>query len=398
MNILFFTFTKVCATSGGTERATISVATGLAEKYGFKCYSLYETPSNSAKEDCFVEEFCWANKSSINEKLEYFNSIVTEYDIAFVIIQGSFIHTKLFVQQLKGSRCKVIFAHHFEPRSEKRFITFEYTLHHISCKSLKALCRGIVNITFFPFIHKRNIKALKHDYQNTYVYAEVVVLLSKSFIEPYRDFASINGAEKFRIIPNPLSFNEFLKLEDLPKKRKEVLIVARFDDKFKNISLALRIWALVQKDSFAKNWTLRIVGYGKDSKLYQTIIAEEHIPNVTLEGRQNPVPYYKFASLFMMTSNSESWGLTLTEAMQFGTVPIAINSYPSLAEIITDKENGILIPKGDITRYAHEMLRLMQNEKQRHAMACSAIKSSKRFSQDAIASRWFELLAEIQQT
>lgn len=59
--------------------------------------------------------------------------------------------------------------------------------------------------------------------------------------------------------------------------------------------------------SGSQRLTLRIVGHGNDRKLYEHIIRNEHIPDVTLEGRQNPVPYYKEASIFLMTSKSESW-------------------------------------------------------------------------------------------
>lgn len=395
MNILFFTSTKVCSTSGGTERATISTATGLTNKYNCRCFSLYERPSEIAKEDCFVAEFCWANKGGMSERLDYLKEIVVKNQITFVIIQGSFIHTKLFVQKLEGTDCKVVFAHHFEPGSEKRFLTFEYFMHQLNFSSLKGICRSIYNFCIFPYMHNKSIQGLKNHYRDTYNYAQKVVLLSKSFIEPYKEFAGISEDSKFCLIPNALSFNEFLNPECLNEKKKIALIVARFDDKFKNISLALRIWAKVQQHPVAKEWLLKIVGHGKDKEMYERIITTEHIPNVSLEGRHVPIPYYKDASLFMMTSNSESWGLTLTEAMQFGCVPIALHTYPSLTEIITDQQDGIVVPKGDTEKYANKMLRLMEDADTRKTMARAAIESSKRFSQEAIADRWYKLLTDL---
>ena len=174
-----------------------------------------------------------------------------------------------------------------------------------------------------------------------------------------------------------------------------MLIVARFDDKFNNISLALRIWAKIQKSEMSKDWILKLVGHGKDLKLYQNIISNENIPNVSIEGRQNPVPYYKEASLFMMTSNSESWGLTLTEAMQFGTVPIAMNTYPTLSEIITNNMDGVIVSEGDVEGYASGMLSLMKDGDKRERMAIAAIESSKRFSQETISDKWYGLLTSL---
>ena len=50
----------------------------------------------------------------------------------------------------------------------------------------------------------------------------------------------------------------------------------------------------------------------------------------------------------MMTSSFEGWGLTLTEAQQYGCVPLAFHSFASLTDIITDKVNGFAISVGRI--------------------------------------------------
>ena len=63
-------------------------------------------------------------------------------------------------------------------------------------------------------------------------------------------------------------------------------------------------------------------------------MAENDIKNIYFEGNKNPLPYYQKASVFLMTSALEGWGLTITEAQQFGVVPVAFDSYPSLHEVI----------------------------------------------------------------
>ena len=97
----------------------------------------------------------------------------------------------------------------------------------------------------------------------------------------------------------------------------------------------------------------------------------------------------------MMTSRSESWGLTLTEAQQMGVVPIAFDTYASLREIITDGEDGIVIEEGDVDGYVNAMLDLMQNDAERQRMARQAITSSQRFSQERIAENWKMLFDEL---
>lgn len=134
------------------------------------------------------------------------------------------------------------------------------------------------------------------------------------------------------------------------------------------------------------------MGHGKDLKLYQKYIAKKKIHDVYLLGRQDPKPYYKEASIFFMTSISESWGLTLTEAQQFGVVPVAFNTYASLTDIVTDEEDGVVIREGEIEQYVNSTLELIRDTQKRQAMAIQGIHNCQRFSQDKIAKDWWHLL------
>ena len=186
-----------------------------------------------------------------------------------------------------------------------------------------------------------------------------------------------------------------MPVDEIKEKLPVVLIVSRIEEVHKRLSLALKIWAKVKSHPESKGWKLRIVGTGKDMPMYQRMIAHDGIPDISFEGHQAPLPYYKEASIFMMTSRSESWGLTLTEAQQMGVVPVAFDTYASLREIITDGEDGAVIEEGDVDGYVSRMLDLMQDEAKRQRMAKLAIVSSQRFSQERIAGMWWKLLSEM---
>ena len=51
MNILYHTYGKVHSTKGVTERTTITVATALTKLYGARCFSIYEAPADTPKEE-----------------------------------------------------------------------------------------------------------------------------------------------------------------------------------------------------------------------------------------------------------------------------------------------------------------------------------------------------------
>ena len=244
----------------------------------------------------------------------------------------------------------------------------------------------------YPLTAMRKERQLSSVYRAAYECADHVVLLCRGFIKSYGEFAGVHDTSKYVVIPNGLSF-DFTPCFDELTKYKVALIVSRLDEPSKRLSLALRIWACVKQDPATKDWTLRIVGHGNDRKFYEHIIHDEHIPDVTLEGRQNPVPYYKEASIFLMTSRSESWGLTLTEAQQMGVVPIAFDSYASLREIITDGENGAVITEGNVNDYVSRLKEWMRNAELRQRMARQAIISTQRFSQERIAEMWWRLLS-----
>lgn len=393
MNILYQTCGKLCPTIGGTERTTITIANVLTRLYGTRCFSIYERPTCTPKEECIIAEFQWLAQRDATRNKEILRKIIVDNNIDFVIIQGAFIHVPRFKAAAEGTGCKVIFAHHFEPGWELVYNSFSYLIKNRQ-KSLPGFARWLKNVLLFPFTIAKRKRQLSEAYRLAYEYADYVVLLCKSFIKPFNEFAGLRDTSKYVIIPNGLSFN-FTMQYDKTEKRNVVLIVSRLDETQKRLSLALRIWANVKQNSVANGWVMKIVGDGRDLKLYEYLIKNEHIPDVTLEGRQNPIPYYKEASIFMMTSRSESWGLTLTEAQQMGVVPIAFDTYASLHEIITDGQDGVVIEEGDVDAYVNRMLDLMQDEAKRQQMARKAIASSHRFSQERIAEMWWKLLTKM---
>ncbi|MGM9777422.1 MAG: glycosyltransferase, partial [Prevotella sp.] len=117
-----------------------------------------------------------------------------------------------------------------------------------------------------------------------------------------------------------------------------------------------------------------------------------NLANVSFEGRQQSEPYYEKAALFMMTSAVEGWGLTLTESMQRGVVPIVFNSYPALRDIISDGYNGCVVPNNNLDTYADCMMELMENKEKRENIARNALKSCKRFEPEKVIRKWIELI------
>lgn len=392
MNILFYTYGKVSSTKGGTERTTTTLARELSQVYGCRCFSLYESQDTTVKEACFVEEYHWKQDLAQDTRINFVRDIVIRHDIRVIIDQGAFIHVSTFKTAIKGLNCKIILAHHFYPGAEVLFYNLgKWVREFHTAKSLRARCLGLKRILLFPIERNRAIASLRHSYHQAYALADRVVLLHEAFISKYENFGGFHNQSKFVIIPNALSYDTFLTEQELEEKRQQVLIVARLDETHKRLSLALDIWNKVMKSGIA-DWELLIAGDGPSRTQYQDKVRKECIPNVHFLGRRDPEELYRQSSIFLMTSRSESWGLTLTEAQQFGVVPMAFNTYDSLSEIINNGVDGEIIEEGNVDLYSDKLVQLIQDREKREWMGLQAIKSSQRFSQSRIAEKWWNLL------
>lgn len=393
MNILYLTCGRLHPTQGGTERTTITIATALKKIYGAKIYSIYERPTNAPMTDCLDNEFLWKPLKCYDKNIEFLRNILLVNEIDTVIIQGAFIHVKMMKEASNGLNCKIIFAHHYQPGGELAYYKFIDLLKR-KPKTIRALLQLMRDFAFFPKMRKNYVNSLHKLYKEAYEFSDKTVLLSRNFIDPFSKFGSIVEKEKFRNIPNGLSFAEYANSEIINNKKKNILIVSRLEERHKNISKALKIWEEIKKNEISKEWNLIIVGEGPEEKKYKKMVKKSKIPHVYFMGRQDPFPYYKDSSIFMMTSRSESWGLTLTESQQMGTVPIAFQTYESLSDIITDKYNGFIIKEGDIESYVKTILKLMENDNLRKEISKNAIKSSVRFDQSKVAKLWWQLINE----
>lgn len=83
---------------------------------------------------------------------------------------------------------------------------------------------------------------------------------------------------------------------------------------------------------------------------------------ITFAGFQTNIPEWMQAmDVFVHASDREPFGIVLIEAMALGK-PVIAGSGGGPAEIITDGENGILVPYGDVGSLAHAILRYLDDD------------------------------------
>ncbi|MDR2562952.1 MAG: glycosyltransferase, partial [Prevotellaceae bacterium] len=258
-------------------------------------------------------------------------------------------------------------------------------------KNLTSEIRNMLITVLQPLLKPFAACLLKSKYRTQYDNSDTVVVLSENYIRPYLALAGAKDEKKIHAISNALTFNEFISDEEILKKQKEVLIVARLEEHTKRLSLALKIWKGIEKINTLNDWRLTIVGDGKDEGYYKHLCEKFKLERCKFEGRQNPLAYYKQASVFMMTSAAEGWPMTLMESIQMGVVPVVFDSFGSLHDIVTDGENGLIVPEKHISEYVAALSKLMSNNELRQKMAMNAVESSKRFTVENVTKQWIEL-------
>lgn len=389
MRILFYTGCKPCATKGGTEHATISVARALS-RFGWECFSCYSIDEDAPIEPCFADS---AMVSDVAEPGEVAR-LVNGWHVDVAISQWSVPFCRTF--RAEGLvEVPLVYVLHCEPGKESWAAPFGLSqrvgeLKDADCAM--ALLKGFAKVLLNPLLNGRTRRILRSEYRDSLALSDRVVVLSDRYVSPYLLLAGSKDASKIEAIPNPLSFDWFAGTHDIAAKERRVLIVSRMAEAQKRLSVALDVWAIVASDPRSEGWSIDVIGEGPDLRSYREKVVREGIPMVTFHGRREPMECYLRSSLFLMTSISEGWPLTLMEAQQSGVVPVAFDSFGAAKDIVNDGETGLLFPFGDVSAMAEGLLSLMADRERRERMALAAVKSSRRFSSEVIGETWYDLL------
>lgn len=382
MNIVFLNENPLTPEKGGTSRATDNVKKEL-ERRGNICYgNLYTTRKDKST--------FFYNEHKIDNLLGFLN----DKNIKIVINQIAFSQwlLKTFLanggQQWVNAGGKIISVMHFDPPAVHG-IKLYYWRHFDNFKN-KSLTKKITCILLLfvkPLFYCHALIKRTNDFKYIYKNSNIYVLLSKTFINDFTRISKIKDTSKIRIIPNMLTFPDIEKPEIINKKNKTVLVVSRMEEKQKQISLILKIWKSIHEYN---GYILKIVGDGPDLDYYKNYAEKYKINNISFEGQQSPLKYYKEASIFLMTSRYEGWGLTITESMQNAVIPIVLNTTSVFADIITDGVDGYL-PRSE-KEMCSILRKLLFDEKLRYDLAINALKSVTRFRPNIIGNTWENIL------
>jgi len=90
--------------------------------------------------------------------------------------------------------------------------------------------------------------------------------------------------------------------------------------------------------------------------------------------RDDALALLKRFDVFLFTSNQESFGLVLTEAMAAGTPVVALNIQGAVREIVDDERDGFVVDGADVEGLAARVLALLDDQALRERIANSGRK------------------------
>ena len=203
--------------------------------------------------------------------------------------------------------------------------------------------------------------------------------------------ANWRGRKNVEVMPNPVSF----KCETpSPLNEQRVVSIGRLDH-MKNFSSLINVFKKVHERH--PEWILEIYGDGSEMPSLKKQIIDNALQNVVLmKGYTNDVQeVVTRSSIFAFTSLSEGMPMSLLEAMECGVPVVSYDCPHGPREIITDGEDGYLVPLEDENMMVERICKLIEDQELLKKMGHAAKLKAQKFQIEPIINRWMNLFSEV---
>jgi len=206
------------------------------------------------------------------------------------------------------------------------------------------------------------------------------------------------GVPNVTHIPNGILFKKFkgadkrkfMEEYEIPPNKPVVLYVGR-------ISFEKKVDCLLRAFTRIPNATLVIVGTGPSFEKYKELAGQLKLKNVIFTGfvKDELLPSaYSSADIFVSASDTETFGLTFVEAMNFGVPVIGVNRLGA-KEVIQDGRNGFLVEPDNESQLASAISKLLKNPPLRRKLGAQGKKDAKKYDMNEVSKEFIEIYKDL---
>jgi N-acetyl-alpha-D-glucosaminyl L-malate synthase BshA len=202
--------------------------------------------------------------------------------------------------------------------------------------------------------------------------SDAVTTPSAWLAEATRRTLAVPPAVAIDVVPNFVDAERFAPAPPRPagpRSRRVIVHVSNFRP-VKRVDDVVAVFARLQA---SRPLRLQLVGDGPERPRIEADVAARGLAGaVEFTGERADLPaVLREADVFLLPSETESFGLAALEAMACG-VPVVASAVGGLPEVIPDGEVGFLRPMGDLAAMAEAAGRLLDDEPLRRAMGAAA--------------------------
>ena len=195
-----------------------------------------------------------------------------------------------------------------------------------------------------------------------------------------------------KVIPNFISFNS---ADIITKKNKKKKVISHISN-FRSVKRVLDVIYIFHNIQKTINSELIMIGDGPDFQKAKSLVIKLGLERlVNFVGKSKHIQkFLKKTDLFLLPSESESFGLVALEAMSFG-IPVITTNCGGVTELVLDGKNGHTCNVGDIHDMSCKSINLLSDMELYSKYSSSSYRTAKKYDINNIIPLYEECYLDI---
>ena len=191
------------------------------------------------------------------------------------------------------------------------------------------------------------------------------------------------------IIPNFVTYFPE-KIIPYSERQNRIICVGRLTMQ-KGFDYLIDAWSLISNNY--PEWKIDIFGHGELEEDLNKMIMYNNLESSIIIHKPTERIYeeYEHSTIFILSSRYEGFAIVLLEAMSCGVPCISFDCPNGPSDIISQGENGILVPYADINKLAESIEWMIEHNQDRQKMSENARNTAHSYTQDLIMPQWISL-------